>query len=130
MFLNDYKYTIVQTVASMAVYKFISFYAGYQRGKANIKAPAVTGDKNFEIAFGIQRNTLESLPVYLTSLWLYVLCGGSDFNAGVAGGLWNVGRVLYFMGYPNKRSLGFGLGFLAETYLMGSVGYSAIKAIL
>ncbi len=70
-------------------------------------------------------NTLEWLPIFLPSLWLFAIYI-SDGLAAALGLVWIVGRVLYMTGYSqaaNKRSLGFGIQGIAVIVLwLGALG--------
>ncbi len=73
-------------------------------------------------------NTLEWLPIFLPSLWLFAVYV-SDLYAALAGVVWIVGRVLYMTGYEKaaeKRSLGYLIQLLATAVLLlGSLGVVA-----
>jgi glutathione S-transferase len=105
------------------------FYTGVRVAKARaafgIKAPAVTGHPDFERVFRVQMNTLEWMPIFLPSLWLFASYI-SDGGAAALGVVWVVGRVLYMTGYSEaaeKRSLGYGIQALAGAVLLfGSLG--------
>ena len=84
----------------------------------------MTGDATFERHFRVHMNTLELLPIFLPSLWLFGLCWGDQLAAGI-GALWIVGRVIYWASYvrdPKSRSLGFGVqGFANVALLVGAL---------
>ena len=114
----------VALVCLLLVVQYLSFtmLVGAARIKSGIKAPAVTGDEQFERAYRVQMNTLEQLVIALPSLWL----SGLYFDSMVAallGLAFFLGRLLYRMGYvrdPAKRSAGFAIGFLANLGLIGT----------
>ena len=70
-------------------------------------------------------NTLEWMPIFLPSLWLFAVYD-SDAIAAILGLVWIAGRILYMIGYTKaaeKRSLGFGIQALAgAVLLLGSLG--------
>jgi glutathione S-transferase len=41
------------------------------RVKYGVKLPAISGNAEFEPVFRVQMNTLEWLPIFLPSLWLF-----------------------------------------------------------
>ncbi len=89
------------------------------RAKYGIKAPATTGNPDFERIFRVQMNTLENVAMFLPSLWLFGLYV-SGLWAAVAGVVWLFGRVWYVLGYSaeaSKRGPGFGIGSLALVIL-------------
>jgi uncharacterized membrane protein YecN with MAPEG domain len=85
----------------------------------------MTGHPDLERHVRVHLNTLESLPIYLTSLWLFTLIYPtfpfSDFTAAGLGLVWIIGRLLYATGYvkdPGARSLGFLIQGLAIVVLL------------
>jgi glutathione S-transferase len=102
-------YTALVTCLTILAYFFIIFRVGKARETFGIKAPATTGNPDFERVFRVQMNTLEWMVVFLPSLWLFAIYI-SDPIAAVLGLVWIVGRMLYLTGYSqaaNKRELGF-----------------------
>jgi glutathione S-transferase len=102
-------YTALVTCLTILAYFFIIFRVGKARATFGIKAPATTGNPDFERVFRVQMNTLEWMVVFLPSLWLFAIYL-SDPIAAVLGLVWIVGRMLYLTGYSqaaNKRELGF-----------------------
>src|SRR6478752_10789098 len=81
------------------------------RAAFGIKAPAITGHPDFERVFRVQMNTLEWMPIFLPSLWLFAIYI-SDPIAAALGVVWIAGRIVYLTGYSKaveKRSMGFGI---------------------
>ena len=72
-----------------------------------------------------QQNTLEWLPLYLPSLWLFAIYW-SDSVATILGVIWIFGRILYGLGYAKaagSRSTGFLIQALAVAVLLfGALG--------
>ena len=64
------EYVSLITLMLVAQYMAFTILVGAARGKSGIKAPAVTGDDNFERAYRVQMNTLEQLVMTLPALWL------------------------------------------------------------
>lgn len=119
-----YEVAIV-TLLSLLVYFWMGLRVAGARQKTGISAPAMTGDPHLERNIRVQANTLEWLPIFLPSLWLFALYW-NDRIAAVAGLVWIVGRILYALGYvadPAKRELGFGVQSLAcAVLLFGALG--------
>ena len=103
----------------------MSLQVGRARGKSGISPPAMTGDALLERAIRVQSNTLEWLPIFLVSLWLFAIYWNELVAAGM-GVVWIVGRLIYAIGYmagPGKRSTGFLIQFLASgVLLLGALG--------
>jgi glutathione S-transferase len=116
----------IVTLLALLVYFYMGLRVGQGRSKYNVPAPAVTGNPDFERAYRIQMNTLEWLPLFLVSLWLFALAWGSDLIAAGIGLVWIIGRILYLTGYTRAaeaRSTGFGIQALAAAVLLfGALG--------
>jgi glutathione S-transferase len=121
-------YPLVGVVSLLAllVYAYMGVRVGQARGKYKIAAPAVTGHPDFERAYRIQMNTLEWLPTFLTSLWLFAIAWNDDRISSLIGLVWIVGRILYLTGYsaaPEKRETGFLIQTAAAAALLfGALG--------
>jgi glutathione S-transferase len=120
-----FHFTALVTLLAIAFYFFTSARVARARAKFGIKAPAITGDPDFERVFRGQMNTLEWMPIFIPSLWLFAIYL-SDPIAAALGLVWIVGRFLYMTGYAQaaeKRRMGFGIQFLACAALwLGALG--------
>jgi glutathione S-transferase len=123
--LAMFHFTALVTLLAIAFYFFTTARVAKARAKFGIKAPAIIGNPDFERVFRVQMNTLEWMPIFLPSLWLFAVYI-SDPIAAVLGLVWIVGRLLYMTGYAQaaeKRSMGFGVQFLAAAALWaGALG--------
>ncbi len=121
-----YPLVAIVTLLALLVYFYMGLRVGQGRGKYGIAAPATTGHPDFERAYRIQMNTLEWLPMFLVSLWLFAAAWNSDIIAAGIGLVWIVGRILYLTGYSKAaeaRSTGFGIQSLATAVLLfGALG--------
>ena len=121
-------YPLVGIISLLAllVYVYMGFRVGQGRAKYGVAAPAVTGHPAFEREYRIQVNTLEWLPIFLTSLWLFAIAWNDDRVSAALGLVWIVGRILYLSGYaraPEQRSTGFLIQMLAAAVLLfGALG--------
>ncbi len=92
--------------------------------KFGVKAPATTGNPDFERVFRVQQNTLEWMPIFLPLLWFFVLYV-NDWGAALLGLVWLAGRILYIRGYTeaaDKRHRGFALqAFACGALLIGTL---------
>src|SRR5437016_7476395 len=114
-----YHFTALVTLLAVLVYFYSSILVSRARGKFGVKLPAVSGNPDFERVFRAQMNTLEWLPIFLPSLWLFAIYI-SDPIAAVLGSVWSVGRVLYILGYAqavHRRGPGFLIQALATIAL-------------
>ena len=120
-----YHFTALVTCLAVALYFFTSIRVAKARQAFGIKAPAITGNPDFERVFRVQMNTLEWMPIFLPSLWLFAIYI-SDAIAAAIGLVWIAGRILYMTGYSqaaNKRGTGFGVQAMAAGILLsGALG--------
>jgi glutathione S-transferase len=128
----------VVTILAAILYIMTIGRVGAMRAKHKIEAPAISGHPEFERAYRVQMNMLESMPIFLPGLWLAT----AFFSSRVAsvwwlpaafGAVWLVGRYLYMQGYmaaPNKRGRGFGISALALIALLLLTIVGVVKAWL
>ena len=120
-----YHFTAFVTCLAILFYFFTSVQVSRARAAFGIKVPAITGNPDFERVFRVQMNTLEWMPIFLPSLWLFALYV-NDALAAALGLVWIAGRVLYMTGYSQaaaKRGLGFGIQATATILLwLGALG--------
>ena len=67
----SHTYTAAVTLLALLLYLVLTWNVGKARGKYGVKAPAVTGNDNFERAYRVQMNTVEQMIFFLPSMWLY-----------------------------------------------------------
>jgi glutathione S-transferase len=122
---NMFHFTALVTCLAIALYFFTSIQVAKARQAFGVKVPAITGNPDFERVFRVQMNTLEWMPIFLPSLWLFAIYI-SDPVAAVIGLVWIAGRILYMTGYSQaaeKRGRGFGIQALATGILwLGALG--------
>ena len=97
-----------------------------------MKAPAVTGNEQFERAYRVQMNTLEQLVFFLPSMWLYALLLNDEVAAAV-GVIWILGRAIYAVAYtrnPASRGLGYLISLVAQLGLFLGAAYGVLKAFM
>ncbi len=105
---------VIVTVLALAQYMFFGIQVGGAHQKYGIKAPAMSGDPQFERIFRVHQNTLEQLVVLLPALWMYAHTVNPLWGAGM-GVVYLIGRFIYRAEYtkdPSTRTLGFALSFL------------------
>jgi glutathione S-transferase len=123
--LAMFHFTALVTCLAILFYFFTSVQVARARAAFGIKAPAISGNPDFERVFRVQMNTLEWLPIFLPSLWLFAIYI-SDGVAAAIGLVWIAGRILYLTGYSKaaaKRGPGFAIQATAATILwVGALG--------
>ncbi|CAL80461.1 MAPEG family protein (Membrane-associated protein in eicosanoid and glutathione metabolism) [Bradyrhizobium sp. ORS 278] len=115
-----YHFTAIVTVLALLLYFYMSILVGKARVQYGVKAPATTGNPDFERVFRVHMNTLEWLPIFLPALWLFAIYV-SDAIAALLGLVWIAGRAMYMVAYAKaaeKRSAGFGVQALAAMALL------------
>lgn len=120
-----FHFSALVTCLAISLYFFTSLRVSKARQAFGIKAPAISGNPDFERVFRVQMNTLEWMPIFLPSLWLFAIYI-SDPIAAAIGLAWIAGRILYMTGYSqaaNKRGRGFGIQATAAGILwLGATG--------
>ena len=117
----------VEVVIALAALEFVVFgmFVGRARARYQVKAPATTGNENFERYFRIHYNTLEQLIVFMPAIWLFAAHVNARW-AAIIGGVYLVGRIVYFRGYAaaaEQRHIGALLSMLPTlALLLGGLG--------
>jgi glutathione S-transferase len=123
-----YHFTALVTCLAILFYFFTSIRVARARAAFGIKAPTISGNCDFERVFRVQMNTLEWMPIFLPSLWLFAIYN-SDAIAALVGLVWIVGRVLYMTGYSQAAEKR-GPGFFIQSSACGVLLLGALGAIL
>jgi glutathione S-transferase len=120
-----YHFTALVTCLALLFYLLTGVAVSKARVKFGVKVPATTGNADFERVFRVQMNTLEWMPFFLPSLWLFAIYI-SDAGAAALGLVWIAGRILYLIGYSEaaaKRGRGFAIQAGAAIILwIGALG--------
>ena len=123
----------VQLVTMLALFEFLGFAMAVAsaRGRYAVKAPATTGNDQFERYFRVQQNTLEQLLLFLPSLWIAAAYWNPLLVAAV-GAVFLIGRLLYFRGYvrePRQRHIGFMLSIVPSATLALGATIGIVRAL-
>lgn len=125
-------FSAIVTLLALFLFSATGLAVAVARGKYGVKAPATTGNENFERVFRVQMNTQESLVVFLPALWLfnnYV----SIVWAGIIGLVWLFGRTYYAVSYirsATARGPGFMIGMAAFVTLAVGAGIGIALRIM
>jgi uncharacterized membrane protein YecN with MAPEG domain len=126
--MHTHALVAIVTILALLLYVMMGVNVGRARAKFGVPAPAISGHPDFERVFRVQANTLEWLPIFLPSLWLFAIYWNDVVGAGV-GIVWIAGRAMYMSGYTREagaRSLGFLVQLSATAVLMfGALGRAA-----
>lgn len=122
---------VLVTLAALLFYFWTGLTVGNARRKYNVPAPATTGNPDFERVFRVQMNTLEWLPMFLVSLWIFSMYWDGRVAAAI-GAIWIVGRYMYAHGYiieAGQRSMGFMIQAIAVLILFAGGLIGAVMAL-
>ncbi len=123
---------VIVTLAALLVYVWTTVRVSGARAKYVVAAPAVTGSPDFERTYRVQMNTLEWLPLFLPSLWLFAYYWNGQIAAAI-GVVWILARIYYGVTYVNdaaKRGPGFIVQSLATAVLLfGALGKAIYLAV-
>lgn len=125
-------FAAIITLLALLLFIGTVVWVGSARIKYGIKAPATTGNENFERIFRVQMNTLENLVLFLPALWLfnnYV----SPLWTGILGLVWLLGRVDYALSYARcaqARSRGYAISALALLALLIGAAVGIVLRIM
>jgi|SRR5579863_4641211 len=125
---------LVDLVTLLALIEFLVFGAMVSRARATygVKAPAITGNEQFERYFRVQQNTLELLIVFLPALWIAAHYFNPAWMAAI-GMVYVVGRAVYYFGYvrdPRSRSLGYAISSVPTIVLIVLGLWGALRALV
>jgi glutathione S-transferase len=123
-----YHFTALVTLLAVLFYFFTSTRVARARVAYGVKVPTISGNPDFERVFRVQMNTLEWLPIFLPSLWLFAIYI-SDQIAAVLGLLWIAGRIVYMIGYMQAAGRR-GPGFLIQAAACAVLLFGALGTIV
>jgi glutathione S-transferase len=123
-----YYFTTLVTLLAVLFYFFTSTRVARARVAYGVKLPAISGNPDFERVFRVQMNTLEWLPIFLPSLWLFAIYI-SDQVAAALGLVWIAGRIAYMIGYTQATARR-GPGFLIQALACAVLLFGALGAVV
>lgn len=109
----------IVVLVSLIQYTVFGALVGKARMTYKVEAPAVSGDPTFERYYRVHMNTLESLVLFLPSIFVFATYINAEIAAGL-GVVFIIGRQLYLRSYvkdPKSRGIGYMLTFLPSTIL-------------
>jgi len=105
---------------------------GRARSKYGVKAPAMTGNPDFERVNRVHQNTLESLVAFIPACWIFGAYVSVTW-ATVLGVLFIVARAIYAVGYiraAERRGPGAGLTGVVNIVLVLGAMVGLVRALL
>jgi len=129
--IADYAPVFIVTLVALLEYFGFALAVGRARYRYGVKAPATTGNLDFERYYRGQMNTLELLIIFIPALWACALLFSTTWAIWL-GAIFIVGRLLYFVGYvraADQRSLGFALSTIPMLALVIAGLVGAFRAL-
>jgi uncharacterized membrane protein YecN with MAPEG domain len=114
------EFVTIVVMLALVEYNFFAFQVGLSRVKYNVKAPAISGNLDWERLYRVQCNTLEQLIVFIPCIYGFAYFLSSTWAAGI-GVFFIIGRMLFFIGYKadaSKRTPGFLMTFFTNQILL------------
>lgn len=111
---------IALILLALIQYMIFAGRVGWARGKYQVPAPKTEGNEIFERIYRVQMNTLEQLIIFIPAIVAFSIYVHS-FWVWVPGVAFLIGRLLYARFYeraPDKRAIGFVIGFLANVVMV------------
>lgn len=123
--------SIVTSIMLIQLFAF-SVKSGMAREKGGVKAPATSGDDNFERLYRVHHNTMEMLIIAIPSMWMFANHVHTLAAAGL-GMVYVIGRIIYSRAYitdPESRGTGFMISMLPVLILMFGALIGAIITLV
>ena len=130
--MHDFRWPALITLATLVLHFAMAWNVGKARAKHGVKAPAVSGNPEFERVFRVQMNTLESTVAFLPALWLFAAFVSGMWSAAL-GAVWVVARVWYAAAYQKaaaKRGPAFGISTLVFVVLTLGAAWGVVRSFL
>jgi len=130
--MHDFRWPALITIATVILHFVLAWNVGRAREKYGVKAPAMSGNPDFERVFRVQMNTIESTLMFLPALWLFAAFVSGVWSAAL-GAVWVVARVWYAIAYAQsaaKRGPAFGLSMAAFSVLTLGAAWGVVKGFL
>ena len=125
-------YVYLVTLLMLFEYVLIGYGVSRARTRYGVKAPAVTGDPQFERWFRAQQNTVEQLIAVIPALWIFGLTLNAMWAASF-GAVFIVARAFYVYGYVQTgsgRHYGYMVGYTATMSLMVGGLIGVLKGLM
>ena len=122
----------IVTILVLAQYVYFGIQVGAARERCGVKAPATSGNPEFERVNRVHHNTQEQLIVLLPAMWMFAHYVKPLWAAGF-GVLFLIGRFVYDREYrkdPATRTIGFTLSFLPGVIMIVWVLFVAVRSYL
>lgn len=126
------EYVAIVTVLAIIQFVWFGFQVGSLRAKHQVKAPAMSGNDEFDRMYRVHYNTMEQLIMIIPGMWMFAHWVNPIWAAGF-GAVYLVARFIYRAAYlkdPAGRSLGFTLSFFPGVVMLIWVLVVAVKDLI
>ena len=130
--MYDLRWPALITILTVLLHFVLAWNVGKARGKYGIKAPAVTGNADFERVYRVQMNTIETTLMFLPVLWLFAAFVSGLWSA-VIGAVWVAARIWYAIAYgqaAEKRGPAFSVSMVAFVVLLGGATWGVLRDLM
>jgi len=113
---------IIALIILLAILQLMAFgmITGFSRDKFGVKAPATTGNEDWERRYRVQQNTMEHVVAFVPAIYLCAMYTSLNL-AILAGTIYLIGRCIYAYCYikdPKTRALGMILSFFPTAVMV------------
>jgi glutathione S-transferase len=125
-------YVYLAMVLAVLEFALFGLAVARARKRCRVPAPATTGNAEFERYFRAHANTLEQLIIFLPALVVFAHYL-NPYVAAALGGLFVIGRAVYFAGYVKAaegRHTGFMLSFVPTAILLIGALYGVARTLI
>ena len=125
---TSYTLPALITLLTVLLQVWMMVIVGRARAQYGIQPPATTGNADFERAFRVQMNTLESTMMFLPALWVFASFLSTQW-AAIVGAAWLLGRAWYAIGYQ-REAAARSKGFLVSIVSVGVLTLGGLYGVL
>lgn len=103
----DYISIIILIVSISLLFQLtLASFVSFARYKFKVKAPAITGNENFERIYRTHQNNGEQLLIFIPAFLIFCIFFELQYISISLGVIWILSRLAYSLGYiQNKKSL-------------------------
>jgi glutathione S-transferase len=99
-----YQYQILFTLIAIAMLQIFSIFVSKSRYKYDVKAPATTGNIDFEKISRTHLNHAENMVMFIPLVWIAGIEFGTNIYYIMICTAWIIGRLIFSYGYINNLS--------------------------
>ncbi len=126
------EYATIVVMLALTQYMYFTMRAGFARGRLSVKAPACTGNEEFERIYRVHQNTNEQIIIFIPALYAFAYYVSPLWGPGI-GVFYIIGRFIYCNSYladPAKRGPGMMVTFLTNGILATGALIGAVLSLI